>query len=283
MNILSRELLASGYSVSTLEEAIEVAPSISSKVPHPERTERYTHFSTAKLVRDLEKLGWEITNATQSGKGKFNRHIVRMVHRGMETISENEELLPQIVIDNSHDGLSRAMIHMGLYRVMSKTGMIISVPGSNFGVDFLHLSDNGKDLNEQMEYVTEAYKRVNALIQVMRNTNLDESLKEEFVMKAIAAREPWRFLNHKKELLKDKIRELNNIEFILTPARNEDAGNDLWSVFNTVHEKLINGGYERLSDKGRKSKTRPITIPSRNVSFNKALWEIANDYTPKLV
>ncbi len=35
-----------------------------------------------------------------------------------------------------------------------------------------------------------------------------------------------------------------NVQEFLTPTRKEDEGSDLWSVFNLVQEKLVNGMFD---------------------------------------
>ena len=273
--ILSKNILALGHKVNSLNEARELTPAIFSVNPHPQRTDRYTFLSTADIVKDMEKQGWNITSVSQSGKGKFNRHIVRMTHSQMGSLSDRDQVIPQIIIDNSHDGLTQAMIHMGLYRKISDTGLIIEMPAQDHSFKFRHVSTNGSDLSDLMAEITKKYNQMIPHIEKMMNTELSEDEKYEFAIEAIAEREPWRFKNFKGEILREKVEKLNNIAEILHPEREANKGDDLWRVFNTIQEALVNGGYERLSDKGRKSKTRAITIPSRNVDFNKALWSLA--------
>jgi hypothetical protein len=283
--ILSKDLLALGHKVESLEEAGEFCPAIFSIAPHPLRTDRYSFLPSNVIVSEMQKLGWEITSVSQSGTGVFNRHIVRMVHRNLVNFGSADQILPQIVIDNSHDGLTQAQIHMGLYRVISRTGLVISIPEHDYSFKFRHVGKNGSDLTELMELVTEKYKELVSHVREMMKVELTDEEIREFAIKAIAAREPWRFKNAQGEILTSKVEKLNNIDEILTPKREENVGTDLWRVFNTIQEILTNGGYERLSDKERKSRTRAITIPSRNVDFNKDLWELAESYlsVPELV
>ena len=274
--IISKNILALGYPVNSLEEARKLTPAIFSLNPHPKRTDRYTFLSTADIVKQMETLGWDIHSVSQSGTGKFNRHIVRMTHSSMESLSERDQVIPQIVIDNSHDGLTQAMIHMGLYRKVSKTGLIVDMPDQDHSFQFRHVSTNGSDLTELMGGITKRYLGLIPHIESMMDTILTEEEKYEFAIEAIAAREPWRFMNANKQILRDKVEKLNNIAELLNPQIKENEGDDLWRVFNTIQAALVDGGYERLSDKGRKSKTRAITIPSRNVEFNKDLWKLAD-------
>jgi hypothetical protein len=273
---------ASGYKVSSIEEASEISPATVSEIHHPQRSDRYSFLSTTKLIVKLQELGWEITHVNQSGKSKFARHTIRMTHPSMKKLDlRHDDVMPQIIIDNSHDGLTQAMIHMGIFRVISKTGLIASVSGLSTSFKFKHIGLEGKEIEELMAKISEQYSKLVPRILEMMNLQLSEEQKYDFAVKAIAAREPWRFVKPTedgKEILTDKIERLNNIPEILTPSRDSDKGDSLWQVFNVIHEKLVEGGYNRLSDKGRASKTRPIAIPSRNVGFNKELWGLADSF-----
>ena len=76
-------------------------------------------------------------------------------------------------------------------------------------------------------------------------------------------------------------KEINRIEIdwdsFIEPVRKEDAGQDLWSVFNVVQEKLIEGDFEyRMGGKPRKA--REIKNFKQDMKINKELFELALDY-----
>jgi len=68
-------------------------------------------------------------------------------------------------------------------------------------------------------------------------------------------------------------------EKLLEARRYEDAGNDLWRVFNKVTENLLPGGLKDetrcRADGKRFARTRAITSLDRNVRLNKELWSLA--------
>ena len=53
------------------------------------------------------------------------------------------------------------------------------------------------------------------------------------------------------------------------------------SVFNVIQERMIKGGYARITANGRNSTTRGMTNATRNVEFNKELWGILENFRPK--
>ena len=73
----------------------------------------------------------------------------------------------------------------------------------------------------------------------------------------------------------------NTLEYMIqlskTPSNDLPTNNinELWSVFNRVQEKLINGNFSY----GRKNrKARSIKNFTQDLNINKDLWEMANDY-----
>jgi hypothetical protein len=72
-----------------------------------------------------------------------------------------------------------------------------------------------------------------------------------------------------------------DIEQLLKVNRSSDKGNDLWTVFNRVQEKLINGGLDTSRKHGDKiiyNKSRKITSIDENLRINKMLWELSESH-----
>ena len=68
-----------------------------------------------------------------------------------------------------------------------------------------------------------------------------------------------------------------NLDDFLKPVRPEDKGKDLWSVFNVVQEKLIEGDFDYRSA-GKARKAREIKNFKQDMKINKDLYELALDY-----
>jgi hypothetical protein len=66
---------------------------------------------------------------------------------------------------------------------------------------------------------------------------------------------------------------------LLECRRTEDAGNDLWHVFNRLQEHLTCGGqrdWSRRREDGRRfPRTRAISGLDRNIRLNRDLWNLA--------
>jgi hypothetical protein len=68
-----------------------------------------------------------------------------------------------------------------------------------------------------------------------------------------------------------------DLDELLYVERNEDAGNNLWVVFNRVQEKLITGGCSYRSG-AKMRKARAVKNFSQDLKINEALWELAEEY-----
>ena len=68
-------------------------------------------------------------------------------------------------------------------------------------------------------------------------------------------------------------------EQLLMLRRSVDDGkNDLWTTFNTVQENIMKGGLRfRNPETNKRQSTRKIKAIDRNVSLNRALWNLTEE------
>ena len=95
--------------------------------------------------------------------------------------------------------------------------------------------------------------------------------------------EQEQILEFAKEAINTRFKkeELNRIKIdldaLLQPTRPEDEGSDLWSVFNVVQEKIIDGDFEYRAG-GKVRKAREIKNFKQDMKINKELFEVALSY-----
>jgi hypothetical protein len=98
----------------------------------------------------------------------------------------------------------------------------------------------------------------------LKEKQLTQEQKEHFALAALGLR----FDTNNKTF---------NMEEILQPTRKEDEGNDLWSVYNVIQEKLVNGMVDyRNGNKQRKA--RRIKNFQQDIKINSELYELALNY-----
>jgi len=276
---MENELLSIGYKAKTKEQIEMVAPAAFSRDISPILTERYSFFSTEQFLDAFSKLGWYPYSVKQNGVGPYARHIIRLHNDDFGFIPvKGDKIRPQLILDNSHDGFTKARIHLGLFRMVSETGLILNIPGMSCSYKFLHVGVNQSKLMEIISDIAEGYRTVADHIKEMQSIFVSEDDKIEFAMKTIALRDSDRFAKEDKTPDEDAINASIDIFDIFEPVRPQDDSNDLWTLFNVVQERTVKGLFEQKSPKGRKSQARVISNAARNLEFNKDLWELTESF-----
>ena len=278
MSQIENPLTSIGYPTQTLDDIRKFAPAAFTEHKSPNVTNRYSYVPTYELLEAFYKLGWLPTHSRQNGSSPYSRHMIRLNNEKLGYMDlKSDKVKPQIVLDNSHNGMSPAQVHMGLFRLVCTNGLIIAMPGMYTSVRLRHVGIDMKELKELMIVVANQYSKVSSHISEMQEFILDEPQKEEFVIKAIAAREPNVFIKEDGTIDMQKATTIVNPSRILDPIRGEDKKEDLWTVFNVVQERLVKGEFERQTMSGRKTSPKGINNATRHLNFNKVLWTIAEE------
>ena len=258
----------------SMEQIQKQAPSVFTKKGSHETSDKYTHIPTDRIIKDMELLGWGVVDAKEvkarknSTKG-FQKHL--LVFRNDEVVingDDGDTVFPQILLTNSHDGKNSFTFTAGLFRMVCENGLVVSTTEfenmkiRHMGYDFETLQDTIKAMVEKLPLTVESMNK-------LRQTEMEEKQILDFARKAIEVRfgENQTNTQHIQVDLK---------EFI-TPTREEDQGNDLWSVFNVVQEKLIEGDFEyTFGSKIRKA--RKIKNFKQDLELNAKLYDLALEY-----
>jgi len=285
MTTIINPITSIGYKVSSIEDVRNHAPAAFAPHESEKLSKRYSFVPTVDLLTAFLALGWNPSYTRQNGTGPYARHMVRLTNPELGFMDlKSDKVKPQIVLDNSHNGCSPAQIHMGLFRLVCTNGLVVAMPGMFTSVKLRHVGIDMDELKKLMEIVANQYTLVGKHVGDMQQHTLDQAQREEFVIKAMAAREPHVFVNEDGTINMAKATKIVNPKQIVEPLRSEDAREDLWSVFNVVQERLVKGEFERQTMNGRRTKPRGINNAARHIDFNKKLWEIAESYlTPATV
>jgi len=275
------ELLPMGYIIRNEEDLKRVVPAAFSKTASPERTERYSYFSTEELLKSFKSIGWNPHFAKQNGSSPYSRHIIRLINPSIGFIPiKRDRVQPQIIVDNSHNGFTKAQIHLGLFRLICTNGLVAGVPGFSTNFKWLHMGVDQQEIIKMVEEIADTYNKIGSHVSDMQNVILSNDQKEEFAIRAINYRYPGKFINEDGTFNESSLTSYINIHDIYSPVRQEDNTNDLWTIFNTIQERTTKGMFETISLK-RKSSPRPITNAKRNLEYNKKLWELAESFMPE--
>ena len=249
-----------------------LAPSVFSEKPSEDVSSKYTHIPTERVIDDMELLGWkpieakEVKARKKSTKG-FQKHL--LIFRNDDVVingKDGDTVFPQILLTNSHDGKNAFTFQAGLYRLICENGLVIA--DTQFeDVKMRHMGYTFEDLQVLIKEMVEKLPLTVESMNQMKAKELEQEQILAFAKEAINTR----FTE----------KEINRIEIdwnsFIEPVRKEDTGKDLWSVFNVVQEKLIEGDFEyRMGGKPRKA--REIKNFKQDMKINKELFELALDY-----
>jgi hypothetical protein len=279
------------------DELREIAPSIFSTVPSPEVSKKYSHIPTDKLIDDMELLGWNVIDAKEvaartKGTRGFQKHLVVfrnddiVINQMPNNIVESstsptgyrrtdgtfakknpiDTVFPQILLTNSHDGKNAFTFTAGLFRMICENGLVVST--NEF--EKVAIRHMGYDFDELQVQINEMVERLPLTVESMNNmidTKMTQNSIVKFAKDMLAVRFP-----------EDELRRITiDMDEFITPVRPEDKGDDLWSVFNVIQEKIIEGDFDyTIGTKHRKA--RQIKNFKQDMDLNSKMFDIALEY-----
>ena len=274
-------------SFMSMEDIKKACPAAFKENPtNPKVSDKYVQANTATVISDLEKLGWYPVQAKQC-RMKRNSSGIRSFHmiafqnpdvyiekpdgEGGATI----DAYPRIILTNSHDGFNSFKFMVGLFRLVCSNGLVIATDDF-IDLTIRHINYDFEALRDVVKTAIDTIPNIICKMNSMKNTILTEDEKKELATSVIKIR---------KNIPEDEKFDIDEdtIMDILMPKREEDNGDDLWTVFNVCQEKMIKGGYSAMSSKNKVRKQRSITSIKRDVDCNQKLWEVASRFMPATV
>ena len=253
----------------TIDTLYRNAPSIFTQESSMNTSDKYQHISTLEIVEQLAREGFKPTVAKQSNsrlesKKLHAKHCIRFRH--VDTKLSVSHLFPELVLINSHDGLSSYRLYAGLYRLVCSNGL---VAGEEYeDVRVRHQGDVVGNVIEGTYSIIETAKELIHVTDKMASVTLAE---EEQVFFAEAA--------HSLRFEGSEVGLSIEPKKLLSPRRTSETNkDDLFTIFNIVQENVIKGGVRGY---GRDKQGYPKRIRSREIksidqdtSLNRALWTL---------
>lgn len=254
----------------TLEEVKQQAKSVFAEKGSSDTSEKYSHIPTYKIIEDMEKLGWKVSDVKEVRARKnagYQKHLV--VFRNPEIMikgDDGDDVFPQILLTNSSDGKNAFTFQCSLFRLVCENGLVISTQ------DFakLKIRHYGYEFEELQKTITAIIDKLPLTVESMnkfKQTQLNDKQILDLAKQALEVR------FGETELKRITI-DFNDF---VKATRKEDEGNDLWSVFNRVQEKVISGDFE-YGYANRTRKARKIKNFQQDIKLNGELWELALNY-----
>lgn len=249
----------------TAERLRQLTPAVYATAPHDKMSSRYTFVPTAEVVETMDRAGFCVVEARQSQartrEPAYAAHALRFRQRQAEIFVD--DVIPEILVLNSHDGSTSYHVRIALYRALCSNGLIVG--DRLFPV--WKVPHRGSVATEVLDAAMELSTRFGELgeaIEAMRHTHLETPRRLAFAADALSLRypgEPVGVAVASADLLKAR--------------RVADEGCDLWRTYNVVQEHLLRGGVLRRTPTNRIVKTKGIRAIREDVRLNVGLWDRA--------
>ena len=250
----------------------ERAKSVFTDKAGPSTSEKFTHIPTHKVIEDMEQLGWGVVDAKEvKARAKnsigFQKHLV--VFRNPDVVingADGDKVFPQILLTNSNDGKNAFTFTAGLFRMVCENGLVVSTQEFE-NVKMRHMGYTFEELQKQIRAMVEQLPLTVESMNKMKQIQLDEEQAKAFAKKALTTR-----------FEEDQVEAMNfNLDELLEPTRPEDKGNDLWSVFNVIQEKILDGDFTYMS--GARIRTaRKVKNFKQDLEINQKLFAMAAEF-----
>ena len=287
---------------------------------NPNLSKRYAYASTERVIDDLAKLGWLPVEAKQQKMRKESSvrsfHIVtfqnpkvridrtqyvdadgntyafsrvseeqdangnvvgyfahdRFGNEVKVTKTEGVEAYPRIILTNSYDGFNAFTFRVGLFRLVCSNGLVVCTE-QFVDISLRHVGYTEEKLREIVASAISAVDSQIGTFNDMRRVVLSDQQKAEFALSA---------LRYRKGLADDAkiVADEEGIADLLTPIRDADNDNTLWSVFNILQEKVTKGGAVVGIDGKKARKMRAIKSFAKDIDINQRLYKTALTYLP---
>ena len=254
----------------TKEEIKEKGKSIFATAGAEHTSEKYSHIPTYQVIEDMKVLGWEVVDVKEVKARKnvgFQKHLV--VFRNNDIVIDGKDgdtVFPQILLTNSSDGKNAFTFRCSLFRLICENGLVVADQDfadmriRHYGYKFEDLKATITGIIEQLPLTIESMNK-------FKQIELEEEQILDFAKQALTVRFGEEEVN----------RITVNWDDFIKPTRREDEGTDLWSVFNTIQEKVLEGDFNYVAgNKARKA--RKIKNFQQDIKLNEGLWELAMSY-----
>lgn len=234
-------------------------------------SDKYGFVSTISVINAMRESGFVPVEVRQSkrrdeAKMPWTKHMLKFRPDGTLKKVQVGDVVPQVVLLNSHDRSSGFHLIAGLYRLVCSNGLLVADGASVEPIRVPHTLRMVQDIVDKSRVLIKDVDGVYKLREDMLATELTKQQAMKFASRAMDARPPGRA-------------GTLPVETLLEPRRAGDEAMDLWHVFNRVQENMLRGGnittVTNADGRERQVQTRGIGRIERDVQVNSALWSLA--------
>lgn len=244
-------------------------PSVRQTCKHPFKTsEKYSFIPTTRVLGVLAEYGWMSIEARQArvldpqNEG-YQRHLVRLRNERLaDDLVAVGDVVPEIVLVNSHGGSSSFQLYASLLEKVCGNGLIIHRPAADFRIPHLGYAD-GK-VSESIAALVEMFPQVLAARAAWQSIQLDRPEQFAFSREAAVIR------------FGERAATVDPLD-LLTVRHAGQGEPTLWNTFNIVQEATLRGGVRRRHPKGKWTYSRAVNAIDDSIRLNRALWRLAEE------
>ena len=248
----------------TNEQLRAAAPTLFTQEPHCEVSDKYHFIPTIDIIEEIKSHHWYPMSVSQASvrdeeKEGYQQHCVRFRH--FEDLLNPKENAVELLLFNSHDRTKSFSISAGIFRFVCANGLVVSESVFE-SYKIKHLGDKDNDVANAVTSITAIKPKLMSKINTLSSITLSQLEKETFAKSAI----PLRFEEHLEVDYKD----------LLTPHREEDYKDDLYTTLNIIQENLIRGNVSGINkETTRRFTSKEIKSITTDTQINRGIWELA--------
>jgi Domain of unknown function (DUF932) len=253
--------------IITLDQLRSQLPQAFATAPAARVSARYSFIPTSQILTDLDTLGWKIRSITNpryksEGKQLHGKHLVRLFNPDIQINSEGDVNNVEIALYNSSDGTSKFRMEVGIFRMVCSNGLVVK--SQDFGgINMRHSGYSFEALRTSIEEMIAGLPNVVTKINTFAARQLTAAEMTQLAQGAYSLRNSGRVATEEE------------LHAILTPRRDADRPNNLWTVFNRVQEAILTGGSLLVDARGRMRSAKPIVSLDKGLKLNQELWQLA--------
>jgi len=254
----------------TRESIQRAVPSAFALTQSPDRSDKYGFIPTVAVIDELIGGGLIPIAAGQTrvrhpDKRDFTYHVIRFREKESQ-LREVGDIIPEIIVSNSHNGTSAYHLYAGLFRLTCSNGMTVS-DGTIESISVRHVGNVAKEALGASLELLEQMPRLVQTVRAWMGHMLTREAQKQYATAAAKLR--W-----------EPNANQPNPAQLLGLRRSEDQGNDLWHTFQRVQENISKGSITIYSPGSRRQyrRSRGITSVTTDIKFNRHLWELTEGF-----
>jgi hypothetical protein len=251
---------------NSIDKLIAFAPSLSNTWRKHQRIESKPFYNeTIDIVSSLKDKGWKVDGVYENRNKKSRKianHCVKLTHPDLAMkIGNKNEGFANMYITNSCNGSSPLNMDFGMYRLVCSNGLVLK----DIVAD-AKIKHTEKDYNRLPQIIASLEDKIQPMFkkfESFKNTTLTSKQLENLLRKASKIRD---FDSATSSAVRNQL---------LNVHRDDDKGDDLWSVYNRLQENLIKSNM-LVGPDGRI--ISGVGDPFENIRVNQDLYELVEAY-----